>query len=201
VVSGVLAGRTLTTISAGSSHTCALDAEGLAFCWGNGFAGRLGTANSTSTRVPVAVDTTGTLLGRPLSDIATGPGDTLAIAEGPALPTAPEAPTGVTGSAGDHQATVTWVPGPDGGATITQYTGVSGPGNRRCVSSSTSCVVTGLGNKREYAFVVRATNRIGTSAASAASPVVMPVGPPPAPKRPIVTLLKVRLSETRTVLR
>lgn len=33
-----------TTVSAGSSHTCALRSNGWAFCWGNNYRGQLGTA-------------------------------------------------------------------------------------------------------------------------------------------------------------
>jgi alpha-tubulin suppressor-like RCC1 family protein len=42
-------------ISAGTSHTCAVDNEGGAFCWGMGNFGRLGNGSTSSSNLPVAV--------------------------------------------------------------------------------------------------------------------------------------------------
>jgi hypothetical protein len=52
--SGVLAGKTLSSISAGYGHTCAADTAGAAYCWGLGSSGQLGD-NGGSTVVPVLV--------------------------------------------------------------------------------------------------------------------------------------------------
>jgi alpha-tubulin suppressor-like RCC1 family protein len=201
ITSGALAGRSLMAITTGTSHACALDTAGLAYCWGNGFAGRLGTGNNTSVRVPTPVDTSGTLLGRALTTIVAGAGDTLALASGGPLPTAPAAPTGVTPTAGNRQATVTWTPGADGGSPVTSYTVTSKPGNHVCTATTPSCVVTGLGNNRPYAFVVTATNRIGTSVVSALSPTITPVGPTPPPRRPKLTFVKVKVRSQHARLR
>jgi alpha-tubulin suppressor-like RCC1 family protein len=39
---GVLAGKSLTQISIGDYHTCAVDAAGAAYCWGRDTVGELG---------------------------------------------------------------------------------------------------------------------------------------------------------------
>ncbi len=81
--SGVLSGRTVSRISAGGTHTCAV-ADGLAFCWGANGSGRLGNNSTTASRVPVAVTTTGVLNGRTVSAISAGGSHTCAIADGKA---------------------------------------------------------------------------------------------------------------------
>ena len=200
-VNGALTGRTLTSVTTGTSHACALDTEGLAYCWGNGFAGRLGTGNTTSVRVPTPVDTSGTLLGRQLSAIVAGSADTLALVAGGPLPTIPNAPTAVRATAGNRQATVTWTPATDGGSPVTSFTVTSKPGNHVCSATAPPCVVTGLGNNRAYAFVVSATNRIGTSAQSELSPSVTPIAPTPAPARPKMTFVKVKVGHHHARMR
>ena len=77
--SGVLAGKTLTQIAVGQSHTCALDSTGAAYCWGANFYGQLGDGDTASSSVPVAVDTSGVLAGKTLTQIATGSGHTCAL--------------------------------------------------------------------------------------------------------------------------
>jgi hypothetical protein len=92
----------------------------------------------------------------------------------------PGAPTGVTGTAGDGQASVTWTaPTSNGGATITRYTVTASTGQTCTVTGSpaaTSCTVTGLTNGTAVTFAVTATNSAGTGTASTASAAVTPVG-------------------------
>ena len=82
--SGVLDGLTLTQISSGGNHTCAIDSAGLAFCWGFGSLGGLGNGlsledNFLHSDIPVAVDTSGVLDGRTLTQISAGGHYTCAI--------------------------------------------------------------------------------------------------------------------------
>jgi Regulator of chromosome condensation (RCC1) repeat len=60
---GVLAGKTLTQVSAGYYGACVLDTAGAAFCWGDNVAGGLGNGSTVSSSVPVAVHTSGVLAG------------------------------------------------------------------------------------------------------------------------------------------
>jgi len=62
--SGVLAGRKIIQISAGGSHSLALDSEGSIFAWGGNWDGQLGNGTNTTSNVPVIVDTSGVLAGR-----------------------------------------------------------------------------------------------------------------------------------------
>jgi len=70
--SGVLAGKTLTQITTGADHTCALDSAGAAYCWGDNNVGQLGDGSIASSSVPVAVDTSGVLAGKTLTQITAG---------------------------------------------------------------------------------------------------------------------------------
>jgi len=76
---GALAGRTLTQIVAGASSTCALDSTGLAYCWGLDSSGQLGNNNTTQSPVPVAVNTSGVLAGKTLTQLAAGNAHVCAI--------------------------------------------------------------------------------------------------------------------------
>ena len=65
---------------------------------------------------------------------------------------------------------LTWTaPAANGGQSPTSYTVTSSPGGFTCMSSSTSCVMTGLTTGTPYTFTVTATNGTGTGSASSAS--------------------------------
>ena len=106
-------------------------------------------------------------------------------------PTAPGAPTGVTATAGNGSANVSWTaPSSNGGSAITSYTVTPYVGSTAqtpiTVTGSppaTSTTVTGLTNGTAYTFTVSATNTIGTGPASAPSNAVTP-SPPTAPGAP-----------------
>lgn len=83
-VSGLLAGRTVTAITAGAAHSCAV-ADGLAFCWGSGSNGRLGNSVTTGTyATPVAVDTTTGLAGLTVTAVSAGSTHSCAVVGGTA---------------------------------------------------------------------------------------------------------------------
>ena len=97
----------------------------------------------------------------------------------------PGAPTGVTATAGNAQATVTFTPPVNnGGSPITGYTVTSNPAGGVDVnggSTATTHTVTGLTNGTAYTFTVTATNAIGTGPPSAPSNSVTPATVPGAP--------------------
>ena len=67
---GALLGKSLTDIDGGDGHVCALDSEGHAYCWGDAAGGsRLGSGLAEGSLTPVAVDTSGVLVGKSLTAI------------------------------------------------------------------------------------------------------------------------------------
>lgn len=78
-------------------------------------------------------------------------------------PQAPGAPTSVSATAGDAQATVTFVAPTFAGipAGITGYLATSSPGGVTATGASSPLTVTGLSNGTSYTFNVQATNSIG----------------------------------------
>jgi len=93
-------------------------------------------------------------------------------------PAVPGAPTGVTATAGNGQATVSFTPPvDDGGSPITGYTVTSTTGNITASVNSGPITVTGLTNGTTYTFTVTATNAAGTGPALAPSNAVTPSRP------------------------
>ncbi|HEX5245566.1 MAG TPA: fibronectin type III domain-containing protein [Gaiellaceae bacterium] len=93
----------------------------------------------------------------------------------------PGAPTDVSATAGDSQATVAFTAPADNGSAITSYTVTASPGGSSASGSASPVVVTGLSDGTAYTFTVTATNGVGEGAPSTASTDVTPVGPPGAP--------------------
>jgi alpha-tubulin suppressor-like RCC1 family protein len=61
---GVLAGKFVVAVSAGSSHSLALCTDGTIVAWGQNFNGRLGNNSTTDSSVPVLVTQSGVLSGK-----------------------------------------------------------------------------------------------------------------------------------------
>lgn len=180
--SGVLTGKTLTQVTAGSVYTCALDSAGAAYCWGDNLQGQLGDNSRDSSAVPVAVDTSGALAGKALTQVSAG-GLSLAcamstsgavycwgspdnVSAGSTVPVAvgPSPVTGVTAASGNRAAKVSWqVPVMSAG--VTGYTAIAKPGEKICITKSTSCTIGGLTNDVTYSVTVVAhTARTNSSA-------------------------------------
>jgi hypothetical protein len=88
----------------------------------------------------------------------------------------PSTPAAPTATAGDKRATVSFVAPANGGAAISGYTVTASPGGATATGTASPITVTGLTNGTTYTFTVKATNRVGTSAASPPSNAVKPLG-------------------------
>ena len=87
----------------------------------------------------------------------------------------PSAPTVGTATAGDTQATITFIaPSSTGGASITGYTVTSNPAGITATGSNSPITVTGLTNGIAYTFTITATNSAGTGSASSATNSITP---------------------------
>ncbi len=78
-----LAGKRLTRISAGGTHTCAVDTAGRAYCWGSDRQGQLGIGSADHRRRlrPVAMNRSGLLAHVGLTQITTGHRHTCALSQ------------------------------------------------------------------------------------------------------------------------
>ncbi len=96
---------------------------------------------------------------------------------------APSAPSGVSATAGNGSAAVSWnAPSTDGGSPVTGYTVTASPGGATATTAGArTATVNGLTNGTPYTFTVKATNVVGTGSASAASAAVTPRTVPGAP--------------------
>lgn len=93
----------------------------------------------------------------------------------------PGAPTNVSATAGNAQATVSWTAAAANGSPISGYTISGSPaGSATAAGDATSAVVSGLTNGTSYTFTVTATNGVGSGPASNPSNAVTPsAGPAP----------------------
>ncbi len=106
--------------------------------------------------------------------------DDVSVGTPPGAPSPPGAPTGVTGTAGNASANLSWTaPASNGGSAITSYRitpYIGGTAQTPVVTptAATSFNVTGLTNGTTYTFTVAATNSAGTGPDSAPSPPITP---------------------------
>ena len=89
--------------------------------------------------------------------------------------TKPDEPTAVTATAASASALVAWTAPANNGGLAPTYTVTSNPEGQSCVTSATSCVVTGLTNGVAYTFRVSASNAAGRSQGSLPSAAIMPL--------------------------
>jgi len=79
---GVLKDKKITDVAPGTVHTCAIDEEGKAYCWGRNTVGSLGTETELQIITePVAVDMSGALKDRKIIEISSGSGHTCSVAD------------------------------------------------------------------------------------------------------------------------
>jgi hypothetical protein len=131
-------------------------------------------AGTAYTFTVTASNSTGSGLASAASNAVTPTGSTV-----------PAAPTGVTATAGNAKATLSWTAPANGGSTITQYTVTPYVGSEAKPATTItgnppepSATITGLSNGTSYTFTVSATNAIGGGPASAQSNAVTPAAGP-----------------------
>ncbi len=146
----------LVEVSVGATHTCALDFEGNAYCWGDNSRGQIGDGTTGDALIPVAT----TLMPGPAAGVRVTPGD--------------------------GELTVTWTPPADlGSSDLLGYFSVAsgedgGFGDGFCKGEPDGCVIGDLTNGIEYQVVV-VTQTEGGLSVSAAVPGIPVARASPAP--------------------
>ena len=82
---GVLAGKRVVSIAAGTSHSIALCSDGTVVAWGKNDSGQLGDGSLINRAVPVAVNTSGGLSGKTVVSISAGDNHNFAMCSDGAL--------------------------------------------------------------------------------------------------------------------
>jgi hypothetical protein len=146
------------------------------------------TATGTASPITVSGLTNGTAYTFTVKATnAVGTGVASAASNSVTPATVPGVPTSVSAIAGNALASVSFTaPASNGGSPITGYTVTSSAG-QTATGTASPIKVTGLTNGTAYTFTVKATNTVGSSAASAASNSVTPVAAPSTP--PVVSIV------------
>lgn len=93
--------------------------------------------------------------------------------------TRPNGPNSVVTVRGDRSVAVEWsFPTDDGGSPISTFDVTTIPASAGCVTTTTSCVLRGLSNGREYRVFVAAVNDVGTGQPTEALNAVTPASVP-----------------------
>ncbi|WP_386065829.1 fibronectin type III domain-containing protein [Tahibacter sp. UC22_41] len=149
-----------------------------------GYTATCGSQSQTGTASPLVVS--GLTNGTPVTCTVkaandVGEGAVSASSNSVTPATVPDAPTGVVATRGNAQVSVAFVaPTNNGGSAVTSYTASCGSQSQNGTASP--IVVTGLANGTPVTCTVKATNAVGTGAASAASSPVTPAAVPGAPQ-------------------
>ncbi len=77
---GVLAGKTIKSLSSGNSSTCAIASDNLAYCWGANSSGQLGNTLTSNSSSAVAVSRAGVLSGKTFKSVSVGGSFACAVA-------------------------------------------------------------------------------------------------------------------------
>ena len=139
----------------------------------------------TDTTSPITISglTNGTTYSISLKSV-NSTGDSSASASVSVTPsTTPSAPTSLSATAGDGQATISFTPGSDGGSSITNYKYSTDGTTYTALSptdSSSPVTIPGLTNGTSYTIYLKAVNANGDSSASS-SVTVTPSSTPSAP--------------------
>ena len=155
----------VAAIAVGSFHSLALKHDGTVVAWGCGGGFDFGQCTVLSGL-------------RGVTAVAAGYSHSLALVGR----TTPDAPAGVSATAGDGQATVNWTaPAFDGGSAVTGYevTRYAGgtPQGTTSVAVVTQLTATGLANGTTYTFKVAAKNALGAGPQSSESNAATPAAP------------------------
>ena len=69
---GVLAGKTIKSITVGTYFACAVASDDKAYCWGSNITGQLGNHSASDSTNPVAVDTSGVMRNKTIKYVSAG---------------------------------------------------------------------------------------------------------------------------------
>lgn len=107
---GVLVGKTILAVAAGTDHALALCADGTLAAWGANLNGQLGNTGTGDSDRPVLVDQSGILAGQRVIAIAAGNRFSLALCENGMVAAWGDNYYGQLGSGGDYPLAPRWVP-------------------------------------------------------------------------------------------
>lgn len=79
-MSGALYNKTIKSISKGRYSTCVIASDDNGYCWGNNYAGQLGSSGPSPTLSPTAINTSGALYNKTIKSITASDSNTCVIA-------------------------------------------------------------------------------------------------------------------------